>query len=337
MRAVIRNEVQTPDAMGGEDSPAGRELDKFRRYFAKPTGKVPAFSVYKSDSVKRQLDTLFHGKCAYCESFYASTAPVDVEHYRPKGAVYEDTNHPGYWWLAMDWENLLPSCIDCNRKRKQKVPKLSAKLLALQEGQRGFNHGMLISSGKKDSFPVLGVRAMSEGAAITGEYPLLLDPCRDDPQEHLRFHIDRENLIGLVVPRPHPGAGLPVQAGTGSDEATRSVIEQALEAGLSLKGCVSIHVYGLNRLGLVQERTRLLRQLEFLEMLAIEIGSMAETLEPDPANPHENTDRDKGIVQRLYLLQDHILQEMKRMARPEAPYSVMVRTWIESFKARLMS
>ncbi|HEJ2265350.1 endonuclease [Pseudomonas aeruginosa] len=337
MRAVTRKEVKTPDAMGGEDSPAGRELNKLREYFAQPAGKAPAFSVYKSDSVKKQLDALFHGKCAYCESFYASTAPVDVEHYRPKGAVYEDANHPGYWWLAMDWDNLLPSCIDCNRKRKQKVPKLSAQLLTLQEEQQGFSHSMLISSGKKDSFPVLGTRAMTEGTAITDEYALLLDPCRDDPQEHLRFHIDRSNLISLVVPVSHPGAGLPVQAGTGADEVTRSVIEQALEAGLSLKGALSIHVYGLNRLGLVQARTRILRQLEFLELLAIEIASMADALEPDPANPNEHTDRDMSIVQRLYLLQDHILQEMKRMARPEAPYSVMVQTWIEGFKARLLS
>ncbi|ELK4826548.1 TPA: endonuclease [Pseudomonas aeruginosa] len=337
MRAVIRNEVKTPDAIGGEDSPAGKELEKLRRHFAQPVGKVPAFSVYKSDSVKKQLNALFHGKCAYCESFYASTAPVDVEHYRPKGAVYEDVNHPGYWWLAMDWDNLLPSCIDCNRKRKQKVANLSAQLVTLQAGQKGFSQSLLMSSGKKDSFPVLGTRAMAEGAAITDEYPLLLDPCRDDPQEHLKFHIDRENLISLVVPRPHPGAGLPVQAGTGADDATRSVIEQALEAGLSLKGALSIHVYGLNRLGLVQDRTRILRQLEFLEMLAIEIASLAEALEPNPDNPDGHTDRDKSIVQRMYLLQDHILQEMKRMASPEAPYSVMVQTWIEGFKARLLN
>ncbi|MEF9674035.1 hypothetical protein QNM99_25505 [Pseudomonas sp. PCH446] len=47
---------------------------------------------------------------------------MDVEHYRPKGAVSEDASHPGYWWVAMDWDNLLPSCIDCNRKRKQVTP-----------------------------------------------------------------------------------------------------------------------------------------------------------------------------------------------------------------------
>ena len=47
--------------------------------------------------MKRRLDLLFHGKCAYCETFYSASAPVDVEHYRPKGAVSEDPSHPGYY------------------------------------------------------------------------------------------------------------------------------------------------------------------------------------------------------------------------------------------------
>ncbi|MHC8334139.1 HNH endonuclease family protein [Pseudomonas sp. LB3P25] len=337
MRAVIRKDAPQPDAMTGDDSPAQRELTKFRQYFAAPGDRTPEFAVYKSDSVKKQLDKLFHGKCAYCESFFASTAPVDVEHYRPKGAVNEDADHPGYWWLGMDWDNLLPSCIDCNRKRKQMMPVLSAKLLTLQEGQRGFSHGVLSSSGKKDSFPLLGTRAVSETSAIASEYPLLLDPCRDNPDEHLRFYIDRANLIGLVIPRSHAGAGLPILGVNGADEAIRAVIDEALETGLSLKGVVSIHVYGLNRLGLVQERTRLLRQLEFLEMLALDVGLMAQALEPDPEHPQPNNARDEGIARRLYLLQEQVLREMARMAKPEAPYSAMVQTWVEGFKARLLA
>ncbi|UQI28495.1 endonuclease [Pseudomonas bijieensis] len=337
MRAVVRSKVRKPDAMTGQDSPAQRELEKFRLYFSAPGDKAPSFAVYKSDSVKKQLDELFHGKCAYCESFYASTAPVDVEHYRPKGAVHEDATHPGYWWLGMDWENLLPSCIDCNRKRKQSMPKLSAKLLTLQEQQRGFSHGVLVSSGKKDSFPVLGTRASTEASSILNEYPLLLDPCGDNPDEHLKFHIDRSNLISLVIPQPHPGTDLPVMGVNGADRAMREVIDEALGLGLSLKGVVSIHVYGLNRLGLVQERTRLLRQLEFLEMLALDIGVMAQELKPDPARPKPTDTRDEGIARRLNLLQEQVLREMKRMARPQEPYSAMVQTWIEGFKARLLA
>ena len=91
----------------------------------------------------------------------------------------------------------------------------------------------------------------------------------------------------------------------------------------------------MNRLGLVQERTRLLRQLEFLEMLALEVGAMADELLPDPEAPPSATVA--SIAKRLYFLQDRILGEMKRMARPEAPYSAMVRAWIEDFKVRLQA
>ena len=327
MRAVIRSIAKAPDALSGAKSPAAKELQKLQAWFAAPAGSPPAFAVYKSDSVKKQLDELFHGKCAYCESFFASTAPVDVEHYRPKGAVSEDASHPGYWWVAMDWDNLLPSCIDCNRQRKQITPRLSARLLTLQEDRQGFNPGSLLLSGKKDSFPILGRRAMSAAQDFADEYPLLLDPCRDNPDEHLKFHIDRNNLIGLVLPRSHAGADLP------ADAAPQGLLEEALAAGVSLKGSVSIHVYGLNRLGLVQARTRLLRQLEFLEMLALEVGSMADELLPDPAAPSSATVA--SIARRLYFFQDRILGEMKHMARPESPYSAMVRAWIEDFKGRL--
>jgi hypothetical protein len=72
-------------------------------------------------------------------------------------------------------------------------------------------------------------------------------------------------------------------------------------------------------------------------MLALDVGSMAQALEPDPENPQPNDVRDKGIARRLYLLQEQVLREMGRMAKPEAPYSAMVQTWIEGFKARLLA
>lgn len=81
------------------------------------------FKVYKRPEIKQLLQDMFHGKCAYCETFYSAAQPMDVEHYRPKGAASADDSHDGYWWLAMKWDNLLPSCIGCNRKRKQIPPK----------------------------------------------------------------------------------------------------------------------------------------------------------------------------------------------------------------------
>src|SRR5262245_57287852 len=51
----------------------------------RPAG--PAFGVYKDETVKQALAQLFGRKCAYCESVYTATSPVDVEHWRTKGGV----------------------------------------------------------------------------------------------------------------------------------------------------------------------------------------------------------------------------------------------------------
>ena len=70
---------------------------------------------------------------------------------------------------------------------------------------------------------------------------------------------------------------------------------------------------------------------------ALDIGVMAQELKPDPVDPKTTDVRDEGIVRRLNLLQEQVLREMKRMARPQEPYSTMVQAWIEGFKMRLLS
>ena len=68
--------------------------------------------------LKEHLQDLFHGRCAYCEAWFQSVSFGDVEHYRPKAEVTDDRAHPGYYWLAYDQENYLPSCSQCNTKGK---------------------------------------------------------------------------------------------------------------------------------------------------------------------------------------------------------------------------
>ena len=103
---------------------------------------------------------------------------MDVEHFRPKGAYLLPDGKKsklGYYWLAADWTNLLPSCIDCNRERKQ-VRRLS--------------DGTIIKSksGKANKFPLAdeNTRAQDPGDEIN-EVPLLLDPCIDNPTTYLEF------------------------------------------------------------------------------------------------------------------------------------------------------
>ena len=109
--------------------------------------------------LKWHLFDLFYGKCAYCESKPEAVYAGDVEHYRPKAKVVEDPGHPGYFWLAYEISNLLPSCASCNQ-----------------------------FFGKMNHFPVSGQHARDEQSVPT-EDPLLLNPYHPtmEPLKHLRF------------------------------------------------------------------------------------------------------------------------------------------------------
>lgn len=128
------------------------------------------------------LDGPFHGKCVYCETLIVANHPGDLDHFRPKGRVTDSTGlvkikdsrgrnikHPGYYWLAYDYRNLLPSCEDCNRPNK------------------GRSGGLLI--GKWDSFPVKGFRAIKPRDEKK-ESPLLINPTEKgvDVNKHLTIN-----------------------------------------------------------------------------------------------------------------------------------------------------
>ncbi|MEC3862757.1 hypothetical protein VK792_15805 [Mesobacterium sp. TK19101] len=322
MRRVDRTSIDPPKVLTDPGQAGPEELIKARAYRADPATKDKSFGfkVYKHAEVKAALDRLFHGKCAYCESFYSAQAPVDVEHFRPKGAVEGASDHPGYWWLGMVWENLLPSCIDCNRRRRQVTPDPNASLTRLFEAAKD-----TYNTGKKDVFPVAGTRAKGETDALELERAYLLDPCRDDPGAHLDYYIDPENLLGLILPRAQPGgvAALPALGDAGQ------IADAASQSGVSARGAVSIQVYGLNRLGLVQERTRVLRHLEFLRHLIHDIDAIAGELDshPDP--------KVKEAAKSLRGLVDRIIAEIRDLAAPEAPYSALVRAWTKRFVTEL--
>ncbi len=328
MRAVSRGKKPSPSALAAASgNPKKTELEAARSHMAAvlpPGTKRTAFkfSAYKADEVKRRLEELFHGKCAYCESFYASQAPVDVEHYRPKGAVEGDNSHPGYWWLGMEWTNLLPSCLDCNRRRKQRAPEALSNLSLLYKATQ---------SGKKDSFPIKGRRATGESDDISVEDALLLDPTRDDPTDHLIYWLGDDKAGGLVLPRAGDGSVLPgVQLPAIGD--TADVAAQAATSNLSVRGAVSIQVFGLNRLRLVQERARLLQRLRFLETLIINLGDISQKLEA------AGFGREPGVIsalRSLKLLQGIILAEMRSLAAPDMPYSSVAVAYLADFKARL--
>lgn len=124
---------------------------------------------------KKFVLRIFNNKCAYCEVDIPTSQPGDVEHFRPKGRISDDqarpvqvtidgrqVPHPGYYWLAYDWKNLLPSCSACNRSSA--------------------------GAGKADQFPLQNEanRALKPGDEIN-EVPLLIDPTETDPLDHFEF------------------------------------------------------------------------------------------------------------------------------------------------------
>lgn len=183
------------------------------------------FNAYSHKSVRDALQELFHNKCAYCESKIAGSQDTDIEHYRPKGRVTEAAGcgvaHHGYWWLAMEWTNLVLSCMHCNQRRRQLILEAGMtedQVRALIEADR------TISTGKLDSFPTEdSVWVTSHMGDVATEKPLLIDPTRVDPDFHLDWVLDEEYST--------------VRARNGS-----------------LMGQTSIDIYGLNRRRLTEDR-----------------------------------------------------------------------------------
>jgi uncharacterized protein (TIGR02646 family) len=168
------------------------------------------FEVYRL--AKDDLETCFHFKCAYCESSYGHVSNIHIDHYRPKGRVDREGRKPigGYYWLAAAWQNLLPVCGRCNSPTKEFVPALSKKVIV----------------GKCNWFPLWDETKRARGPGREKkEYPLLINPCEEDPQEYLVFH---EN--GIVEAR------------------------KTLPKKKKLKAEKSIAIYGLWRMKLIKAR-----------------------------------------------------------------------------------
>jgi uncharacterized protein (TIGR02646 family) len=124
------------------------------------------------------LRHIFHGKCAYCEIRISGGFFGEGEHYRPKSKVTmlrngvrvtiePDKPHPGYFWLAYDWQNLIPACQECNNRKSDQFPA---------------KEHIFAPSSSDDQLDEI-------------EQPLLLHPYRDEPSKHIRF-----GKFGIVAP-----------------------------------------------------------------------------------------------------------------------------------------
>lgn len=164
---AARADTQAPAAL---DSPAARAAhEQARSFFERPARERAqetfAFddTVLADPEVRSALIASCTGKCAYCETPLTAEAML-VDRFRPPaGALALDgsLSPDHYWWLAYTWDNLYPSCPECQ-------------------------------SFKGARFPVRARRATpgATGDALLEEGPLLLDPRRDDPERHLVYAED---------------------------------------------------------------------------------------------------------------------------------------------------
>jgi hypothetical protein len=148
------------------------------------------------------LVNVFHEKCAYCESRLTRSSG-HAEHFRPKGRVKAKgngvasvmktsdengnrINHPGYFWLAYNWKNLLPSCEKCNTSggKGDQFPATRPHILGIYLKQREVAK---LKAWPRRSPNWNGYYYLEPEDLNEREDPLILHPYFDNPREHLRF------------------------------------------------------------------------------------------------------------------------------------------------------
>lgn len=221
MILVNRSLVQAPEVLVRKGA---LELKAYKKH-SKGVGKNSfEFKAYKDPEVKEALMKLFHKKCAYCESIMLHVSPADIDHFRPKSRARRKKFKPkyiGYFWLAAEWSNLLPSCIICNRPNTLEVSGSPGSILV----------------GKHDNFPVDDeyercIRPDPIQFAAEEKVRLLLNPCIDNGNEYFIYD-DSIGTEGVILPRPN------------------------LRGIKKRKAQMSIETYGLHRVDLVLQRAAL--------------------------------------------------------------------------------
>lgn len=287
MIKVDRTKVPKPSALDKKNKQGKTETEKAIEHYTSPAfdGTNFNFKVYSDSEVKESLIKLFKGKCAYCESTFLHVYSGDVEHFRPKGEIEEATpgKKPGYYWLAADWDNLLLSCRNCNQKLSHSIYGTANKK----------------TMGKMNQFPLSDITRYvrkhdhPNGIADEEPYRLLLNPCIDNPEEHLEYGEE-----GVIRPK-RDAAG------------TQSIMAK-----------ISIDVYVLQRVPLVQSREKVL----------IEMQAQIQRVKEATQN-YSNIVGDPDTIKKFYFerILKRELERLKRFLDPTEVYVGMARQVVGEF------
>jgi 5-methylcytosine-specific restriction endonuclease McrA len=179
MKKINKNMNIRPSSLLSRRKPYQNALTKVLNAQCWPAN---ASSLYSAESVKEELDSIYNGKCAFCENKPVGSPP-QVEHYRPKDGIKYIT-HTGYYWLAYEWSNLLLACGNCNNAKGTNFPITNAQ---------GRVHGpVLLAGGKIDE-----KQNLIFNNPLANELPILINPEIKNPAKHLFFAPNGE-LVGLT-------------------------------------------------------------------------------------------------------------------------------------------
>ena len=176
---MIKIERGSPPADTGMDRKREEALRRIRKLVESgepKSTKIKFKTLWSAPEVKGFLYESQHRKCCYCER-NRDKKDFDVEHFRPKGNVKEaEKTHPGYWWLAYDWENLLIACKTCNQAKSTHFPLKDEKS-----------------------------RTYSEDTDIGKEEPILINPLKEDPELFIDYDLRESKLMVKAIGRCERG------------------------------------------------------------------------------------------------------------------------------------
>ncbi len=169
MRKVNKNRIRIPQKLESKAC-----LDRINDSIQNAGIHKYSNAYYADGSVHKQLKKMYGEKCAFCESKIGVGSAIQVDHYRPKNGVIEDSAHRGYYWLGYEWTNLISICSKCNRSKSHHFP------IGLS-GNRVYTHPVDINGEpNKEDFKIIS-------SILQNEKPQLINPEIQNPQNYFTF------------------------------------------------------------------------------------------------------------------------------------------------------
>lgn len=147
---------------------------------------TPIIELLRAYSIhKQQLEPGDRPKCNYCESQLEHGLTLQVEHYRPKAKVEAGVNDnielPGYYWLGLEWTNLLLACPKCNGKdaKGNHFPIRGVRAVGINPVLRG----------PRGQISLDRSQTKAHAQPLSAELPVLLNPEIDHPEDFLTFDL----------------------------------------------------------------------------------------------------------------------------------------------------